>query len=50
MKEKVCKKCGHKWVPRTDNPKSCPGCKSYNWDEDVKGESDGTHNNIIRKS
>lgn len=23
--------CGHQWVPRVDNPKECPACKSRYW-------------------
>jgi predicted Zn-ribbon and HTH transcriptional regulator len=28
-----CKKCGNKWTSRVVLPKSCPRCKSYNWDK-----------------
>lgn len=28
-----CKKCGNKWISRVVLPKSCPKCKSYNWDK-----------------
>jgi len=33
----VCKKCGHRWVSRVENPRQCPKCKSYGWNEDKKG-------------
>ncbi len=23
-----CLRCGYEWIPRTDTPKKCPGCKS----------------------
>lgn len=26
-----CLRCGHKWIPRTDNPGRCPRCKSARW-------------------
>jgi len=26
-----CQKCGHKWVPRKQDPAMCPKCKTYNW-------------------
>jgi predicted nucleic acid-binding Zn-ribbon protein len=31
----TCRRCGHKWTPRTEEtPKCCPACKSYRWDRD----------------
>jgi len=36
MKECECKRCGHKWNPRADNPTTCPKCKSYKWNEEKK--------------
>ena len=30
-----CKRCGHKWIPRSDNiPIICPSCKSPYWNRD----------------
>lgn len=30
-----CKRCGHKWIPRSDNiPVICPSCKSPYWNRD----------------
>lgn len=26
-----CFRCGHEWLPRADNPKVCPMCKSPWW-------------------
>lgn len=26
-----CRRCGHKWTPRTASPKVCPRCKHYDW-------------------
>ena len=31
MENKYCKLCNFEWVPRVDNPKSCPNCKSRKW-------------------
>lgn len=28
-----CKQCGHEWNPRVPNPKKCPACQSYKWNE-----------------
>jgi len=28
-----CKKCGHTWESRTDEPKACPRCKRYDYDK-----------------
>ena len=33
MKNNECKKCGHKWIPRKENPEVCPKCKTYSWKE-----------------
>ena len=29
-----CKRCHHKWIPRTSEPTLCPHCKSYLWREE----------------
>ena len=31
-----CKKCKHEWIPRVENPKECPECKSREWNEEDK--------------
>ena len=31
MKKCRCIKCGLEWVPRIENPRVCPHCKSYLW-------------------
>jgi len=32
-----CKRCDHKWVPRSEKkPKQCPRCKRYDWDKEKK--------------
>jgi len=34
---KTCLRCNHQWVPKTDDPKICPRCKSIHWnDKDYK--------------
>ena len=34
MNKLECKKCGHKWVQRTENkPQECPKCKNRKWDD-----------------
>ena len=33
----VCKQCGLEWTPRVANPRACPGCKRYDWNEPKKG-------------
>jgi len=29
-----CKKCGHEWIPRTDDVRLCPKCHSVRWDKE----------------
>ena len=36
MIELTCLRCGHKWIPRTDNPAMCPACKSRVWNKPKK--------------
>lgn len=26
-----CNACGWKWIPKVDDPVTCPRCKSYRW-------------------
>lgn len=26
-----CNRCSHEWIPRIENTKTCPKCKSYNF-------------------
>ena len=33
MDELICKRCGHKWIPRVKEVLMCPKCKSYKWNE-----------------
>jgi predicted Zn-ribbon and HTH transcriptional regulator len=28
-----CKECGYEWFGYLENPKSCPNCKSRDWDK-----------------
>lgn len=35
-----CKKCKHEWFARSESkPKTCPKCKTYNWEEAEKNKS-----------
>jgi len=36
MEKLECKKCGWRWIPRKNFPKSCPQCKRYDWFDDSK--------------
>jgi len=38
--ELTCKRCGHSWTPRSNDPRMCPRCKSYKWNvAKEKGET-----------
>lgn len=28
-----CERCGKEWIPRTDDVRQCPKCKSAFWDK-----------------
>jgi len=35
IKEKLCKRCGYKWIPRQEGePIHCPKCRSAYWNID----------------
>jgi len=35
----VCSRCGHEWYPRgTEQPKTCPKCRSPYWDSPRKNK------------
>jgi len=36
LKTEKCKICGNEWIPRVENPKQCPNCKSLKWKEKKK--------------
>jgi len=50
MENKYCKLCNFEWVPRVDNPKSCPNCKSRKWNAeseiDLEVGNNANSNNI----
>jgi len=29
----MCLACYHVWLPKTADPKKCPGCQNYGWDK-----------------
>ena len=31
---KICKRCGHSWIPRKNKVIICPKCKSPYWDRE----------------
>ncbi len=37
-----CRRCGHKWVPKVEDVRSCPKCKSPFWDraKEIKAGAD----------
>jgi RNA polymerase subunit RPABC4/transcription elongation factor Spt4 len=35
IKQLICKRCGHKWVPRTSEVTICPKCKSPYWNKNI---------------
>ena len=37
----TCKRCGHTWVPRHEDVRVCPKCKSYYWDKPLSEDSLG---------
>ena len=32
----TCMKCGHQWIPRSDDVRECPKCHSSRWDTPKK--------------
>ena len=33
-----CKRCGHEWIPKKEEIRQCPKCKSSWWDKE-KGDN-----------
>ncbi|MFW9991979.1 MAG: hypothetical protein ACFFD4_07945 [Candidatus Odinarchaeota archaeon] len=31
-----CARCNHQWIPRVMNPKRCPRCGSFYWQDEKK--------------
>ena len=31
-----CKRCGHKWIPKKEDIRQCPKCKTAFWDLERK--------------
>jgi predicted Zn-ribbon and HTH transcriptional regulator len=42
----TCKKCGLKWTPRKPEPRTCPKCKSYYYNENKKELIKGSGINV----
>ena len=47
IKKITCERCGYEWVPRVEDIKRCPGCKSPYWqkpkiNKDYANEQDQT--------
>jgi len=41
-----CKRCGYEWIPRKDEVRLCPRCRSPYWDKERKrGKNIGKNNN-----
>ena len=38
IKKIECKRCGYKWIPRKEEIRICPKCKSPYWDRDRRIE------------
>lgn len=45
LKTYGCKRCGYKWVPRTEKPITCPSCRSPYWNKERKNGGDGNKRN-----
>lgn len=39
MEKKKCNNCNHEWIPRLENPRECPKCKSYLWNRKIDFKS-----------
>jgi len=35
-----CKKCGWEWIPRVQDVKLCPHCKTYKWNNEKPEEQE----------
>jgi len=31
-----CKRCGHRWIPKKEDVRQCPKCKTAYWDKERK--------------
>lgn len=38
-KELTCTRCGHRWLPRKEDVRTCPGCRTIYWDRPRQGRS-----------
>jgi len=44
-----CKRCGHSWIPRTEDVRRCPHCKSYYWDRKRKMKNERSTAKLLPK-
>jgi len=35
VKKLRCRRCEHRWIPRTTDVRQCPKCKSAYWDKKI---------------
>ncbi len=38
-KQRLCKRCGHTWIPRKTSPLVCPRCKDPRWQTEAEDHS-----------
>ncbi len=57
MTKEKCLKCGFEWPSRVDNPKQCPRCKRYDWNEETitsqsqsSNPGEAGHNNGVKET
>lgn len=31
-----CNQCGHEWIPRVEDVRACPKCRSLRWDKEAR--------------
>ena len=36
LQKNKCKRCGYTWIPRTNDPITCPSCRSPYWNKERK--------------
>ena len=41
LKKLKCERCGHQWIPRVEDVRECPKCKSPYWNVPRRNETEG---------